>query len=119
MTQFSQLASTPFGTLLVLTVAAYLEVQGDACFQVGLYHSSGTKQISRFVVGTVVLVCYSLFLNYSKIDFNKLLGIYVVLFFLVSQIVAKRQFHQSPSKAIYLGGAFVVVGGLITALWKG
>jgi hypothetical protein len=117
--QFSQIISTPLGALLVLALAAYLEVQGDACFQAGLYHSSGAKQIGWFVSGAIVLVCYSLFLNSSKIDFGKLLGIYVVLFFLVAQMVAKLQFHQSPSKPIYLGGAFVVVGGLIMTLWKG
>ena len=71
-----------------------------------------------FVAGTVVLVGYSLFLNSSKVDFGKLLGIYVVLFFLVAQIVAKLQFHQSPSKPIYVGGAFVVTGGLIMTLWR-
>jgi drug/metabolite transporter (DMT)-like permease len=65
-----------------------------------------------------VLVCYTLFLNSSKIDFGKLLGIYVVLFFVVAQIVAKLQFHQSPSKPIYIGGAFIMIGGLIMALWK-
>ena len=77
--QFSQIISTPLGGLLVLALAAYLEVQGDACFQAGLYHSSGAKQIGWFVSGAIVLVCYSLFLNSSKIDFGKLLGIYVVL----------------------------------------
>jgi len=49
---------------------------------------------------------------------RKLLGVYVVLFFLVDQILAKLQFHQSPTKPIYLGGGFIVVGGLIMALWK-
>ena len=119
MNQFSQLVSSPVGTFLVLAIAAYLEVQGDACFQSGLYRSSGAKQIGWFVAGAVVLVCYSLFLNFSQIDFGKLLGIYVVLFFLVAQIVARLQFHQSPSKPIYVGGAFVVVGGLIMTLWRG
>jgi drug/metabolite transporter (DMT)-like permease len=119
MNQFSQLVSTPVGAFLVLAIAAYLEVQGDACFQSGLYRSSGAKQIGWFVAGAVVLVCYSLFLNFSQIDFGKLLGIYVVLFFLVAQIVATLQFHQSPSKPIYVGGAFVVVGGLIMTLWRG
>jgi hypothetical protein len=119
MQQFSQIASSPVGAFVVLAVAAYLEVQGDACFQAGLYHSSGLKQIGWFVIGALVLICYSLFLNSSRIDFGKLLGIYVVLFFLVAQIVAKLQFHQSPSKSIYLGGIFVVMGGLIMTLWKG
>lgn len=119
MPQFSQIVSSPLGAFVVLTFAAYLEVQGDACFQSALYHSSGGKQVGWFVAGSVVLVCYSLFLNSSKIDFGKLLGVYVVIFFLVAQVVAKLQFHQSPSKPIYLGGAFVVVGGLIMTLWKG
>lgn len=119
MPQLSQIVSSPLGAFLVLTLAAYLEVQGDACFQSALYHSSGAKQVGWFVAGAVVLVCYSLFLNSSKIDFGKLLGIYVVLFFLMAQVVAKVQFHQSPSKPIYLGGAFVVVGGFIMTLWKG
>ena len=118
MPQFSQIASSPVGTFAVLALAAYLEVQGDGCFQLGLYRSSGAKQIGWFVTGTVVLVCYSLFLNSSKIDFGKLLGIYVVLFFFVAQIVAKLQFHQSPSKPVYVGGAFIAIGGLIMTLWK-
>jgi hypothetical protein len=119
MPQFTQIVSSPLQAFVVLALAAYLEVQGDACFQAGLYHSSGGKRIGWFVAGAIVLVFYSLFLNSSKVDFGKLLGIYVVLFFLVAQVVAKLQFQQSPSKPIYLGGAFVVVGGLIMTLWKG
>jgi hypothetical protein len=118
MKPFNQFASSPIGAFIVLALAAYLEVQGDACFQSGLHHSSGAKQIGWFAVGTAVLVCYSLFLNSSEIDFGKLLGIYVVLFFLVAQIVAMLQFHQSPSKPIYVGGVFITIGGLIMTLWK-
>ena len=119
MTPLTQFASSPIGAFVVLIIAAYLEVQGDACFQSGLYHASGSKRIGWFLAGTMVLVCYSLFLNSSKIDFGKLLGIYVVLFFLVAQLVAKIQFHQSPSKPIYVGGAFILTGGLIMTVWKG
>ncbi|WP_263385067.1 hypothetical protein [Granulicella arctica] len=90
-------SDSPAGTVVVLALAAYLEVQGDACFQSGLYHSSGARQIGLFAAGAAVLICYSLFLNSSKIDFGKLLGIYVVLFFLVAQIVAGVQFQQSPN----------------------
>ena len=118
MPQFSQIVASPIGAFAVLALAAYLEVQGDACFQSGLHHSSGAKQIGWFIAGTVVLVCYSLFPNSSKVDFGKLLGIYVVLFFVVAQIVANLQFHQSPSKPIYIGGAFITIGGLIMTLWK-
>ncbi len=118
MPAFSQIISSPVGAFVILALASYLEVQGDACFQSGLNHSSGAKQIGWFVTGTVVLVCYSLFLNSSKIDFGKLFGVYVVLFFFVAQIIAKLQFHQSPSKPIYVGGAFVAIGGLIMTFWK-
>ena len=118
MNAFTQLVSNPIGAFAVLALAAYLEVQGDACFQSGLYNASGSKRLAWFLAGTLVLVAYSLFLNSSKIDFGKLLGIYVVLFFLVAQLVAKLQFHQSPTKPICLGGAFIVLGGLIMTLWK-
>jgi hypothetical protein len=93
-------------------------VQGDVCFQSGLYHSSGFRRIGWFLVGALVLVCYSLFLNSSKVDFGKLLGTYVVLFFLVAQVIAKRQFHQSATRSIYVGGAFIVIGCLIMTVWK-
>src|SRR6201999_3663601 len=109
MTPFAQLTANPIGAFAVLALAAYLEVQGDACFQSGLYNAAGSRRFLWFLAGTAVLIAYSLFLNSSKIDFGKLLGIYVVLFFLVAQLVAKLQFQQSPSKPIYLGGAFVVV----------
>jgi drug/metabolite transporter superfamily protein YnfA len=117
--QISQIISSPLGAFVVLAIAAYLEVQGDACFQSGLYHSSGSRRLGWFLAGTLVLVCYSLFLNSTRIDFGKLLGIYVVLFLILAQIVAKLQFHQSPTKSIYVGGAFIVLGGTIMTTWKG
>jgi small multidrug resistance family-3 protein len=52
----------------------------------------------------------------TAVDFGKLLGVYVVLFFFVAQILAKLQFHQSSTKPIYLGAAFIVLGGLIMTL---
>jgi small multidrug resistance family-3 protein len=119
MNLFSQLVSNPVGAFVVLALAAYLEVQGDACFQSGIYHATGSKRLLWFVAGAVVLVAYSLFLNSSKIDFGKLLGIYVVLFFLVAQVVAKLQFHQSPTRPIYVGGGLIVLGGLVMTVWKG
>jgi hypothetical protein len=118
MLQFSQIISSPVGAFVVLALAAYLEVRGDACFQSGLHHSSGVRQIGWFVLGTAVLICYSLFLNSTKVDFGKLLGVYVVLFFIVAQIVAKLQFDQSPNKPVLAGGAFIVAGGLIMTLWR-
>jgi small multidrug resistance family-3 protein len=114
----AQIVQNPIGTFAVLALAAYLEVYGDACFSSGLYNATGAKRAGWFVAGAIVLVCYSLFLNSSKIDFGKLLGIYVVLFFVVAQLVAKFKFHQSPTPPIYAGGALIVAGGLVMTLWK-
>jgi hypothetical protein len=67
MNQLTQIASTPAGIFAVLVLAAYLEVQGDACFQSGLYHASGMRRAGWFLAGATVLVCYSLFLTPRKL----------------------------------------------------
>ena len=117
-TLFRQFVAHPAGAFAVLALAAYLEVYGDACFSSGLYQATGTRRLLWFLAGTCVLVCYSLFLNSSQLDFGKLLGIYVVLFFLVAQIVAKLKFDQSPTLPIYAGGSLIVLGGLVMTLWR-
>jgi small multidrug resistance family-3 protein len=117
-TLLQQFVATPAGAFAVLAIAAYLEVYGDACFSSGLYHSTGRQRLLWFAAGGGVLVAYSLFLNCSQIDFGKLLGIYVVLFFVVAQLVAKFKFHQSPTIPIYAGGALIVLGGIIMTFWR-
>jgi hypothetical protein len=90
-------------------------VQGVVCFQSGLYHASGAKRLGWFALGALVLVGYSLFA--SKVDFGKLLGIYVVLFFLVAQIVtAISSTSRSPAPSTLV--ALIVLGGLIMSFWK-
>jgi small multidrug resistance family-3 protein len=119
MNLFNQLSGSQAGAFLLLAIAAFLEVFGDACFQSAMYHSTGSKRAGWFLVGTLVLVFYSLFVNTPKWDFGKLLGVYVVLFFVVAQIVAKLRFQQSPTPPIYVGGGLIVLGGAVMTLWKG
>ena len=114
----NQIIASPGGAFLVLALAAYLEVYGDACFSSGLYHAAGPRRLGWFLAGTAVLVAYSLFLNSSKVDFGKLLGVYVVLFFVVAQLVARIKFGQSPTPPIYVGGGLIVAGGLVITFWK-
>ncbi len=114
----TQFAASPFGVFAILALAAYLEVYGDACFSSGLWHATGAKRLGWFAAGAAVLIGYSLFLNSSQIDFGKLLGIYVVLFFVVAQLVAKFKFHQNPTPPIYVGGALIVLGGIVMTVWK-
>ena len=111
--------SSPIGAFVVLFVAASLEVLGDSFFQSGLYRSSGTTRSLWFVLGIAVLGFYGLFVNLPQWDFGRLLGVYVALFFVVAQIVAKLRFHQSPTNPILLGGSLIVAGGLVITFWKG
>lgn len=118
-TVLNQIVGHPVGAYAVLSLAALLEVSGDACFQSGLYQATGTARWVWFVAGTAVLAFYGLFVNLPQWDFGKLLGIYVVLFFVIAQIVAKVRFHQTPTAPILAGGALIVAGGLVMTLWKG
>jgi len=110
--------STPAGAFAVLSLAAFLEVSGDACFQSGLYQATGPARVAWFVAGGCVLAAYGIFVNLPQWDFGKLLGIYVTLFFVVAQVVAKLRFQQSPSTPVLVGGAFIIAGGAIMTFWK-
>lgn len=103
----------------MLIVAASLEVLGDSFFQSGLYRSTGGERSLWFGLGVSVLALYGLFVNLPQWDFGKLLGVYVALFFVVAQVVAKLRFQQSPTTPILAGGALIVAGGLVITFWKG
>jgi small multidrug resistance family-3 protein len=113
-----QLVANPAGAYAVLAVAALLEVAGDACFQSGLYQSTGGARVAWFAMGALVLATYGLFVNLPHWDFGKLLGVYVALFFVIAQIVAKVRFQQSPTAPILAGGALIVAGGVVITFWK-
>ncbi|MGA7157968.1 MAG: hypothetical protein WBY53_14030 [Acidobacteriaceae bacterium] len=115
----SQVVSSPIGAFVVLLIAASLEVLGDSFFQSGLYRSAGGHRAVWFAVGIAVLGFYGLSVNLPQWDFGKLLGVYVALFFIVAQVVAKVRFQQSPSLAIWVGGSLIVAGGLVITFWKG
>ena len=114
----SHLVASPLGAFMVLSIAAFLEVSGDACFQSGLYKAAGAERGLWFLGGGLILVIYGFFVNLPQWDFGKLLGVYVVLFFLIAQIVAKVRFHQSPTMPILAGGALIITGGLVITFWK-
>jgi len=101
------------GALCVLSLAAFLEVYGDSCFQSALYRASGMSRAFAFVGGAVSLAAYGLVVNAPRWEFGKLLGVYVVLFFLLAQVVARVRFGQTPTLNILIGGALIVAGGCI------
>ena len=115
----NQFVASPIGAFVVLSVAATLEVLGDSFFQSGLYRSTGSHRLLWFGLGVTVLGLYGLCVNLPEWDFGKLLGVYVAIFFVVAQVVAKVRFHQSPGAPIVVGGALIVAGGLVITFWKG
>ena len=119
MSILDRLIANPLGALAVLTLAALLEAYGDSFFQVGFYRSSGMGRVLALVAGALVLAAYGSVVNLPRWDFGKLLGVYVVLFFLMAQILNKIRFGQSPTPPIYAGGALIMAGGVVMVLWKG
>ena len=102
---------------LVLFLAAVLEAGGDALVRTGLEAATATRRLALFAAGAAVLLAYGYAVNAPRWDFGKLLGIYVVFFFVVAQAISWLGFGQKPSLPILVGGGFIVVGGLIISLW--
>lgn len=108
----------PLFTLLILVVAAGLEAGGDALARTGLHAHAGLFRVGFFVAAAVVLFTYGVVVNLPPWDFGKLLGVYVVLFFLVAQTINYFAFGQTPTLPIVAGGALIVAGGLVMTLWR-
>jgi small multidrug resistance family-3 protein len=115
----NRLIANPVGAFVALILAAFLEVYGDSFFQVSFFRSTGLGRLTAFASGVAVLALYGSVVNVPRWDFGKLLGVYVALFFVVAQIVAKIRFGQSPTTPIYAGGGLIVAGGMLIAFWKG
>src|SRR5579864_4497794 len=100
------------GAFVILLLAASLEAYGDSSFQTALYRSSGMNRAIAFLAGAASLVAYGLVVNTPRWDFGKLIGVYVVFFFLVAQIIARIRFGQTPTWPVLLGGGLIVAGGV-------
>jgi drug/metabolite transporter superfamily protein YnfA len=98
-------------TLAILVLAAALEVGGDALVRIGLRGPA-----YWLVAGGLVLFAYGVLVNQGGVDFNRLMGIYIAVFFVVSQTISLILFKQIPDDRILLGGGFIVTGGLVILL---
>src|SRR3989442_9944263 len=95
---------------LLLVLSALLEVGGDAAIR----QSKNQHWSSRWLLlGAMALVSYGLVVNVSRLDFNKLMGTYIVVFFVVSQTIAYFAFQQKPTLPLLAGGSLVLLGGAI------
>jgi small multidrug resistance family-3 protein len=99
---------------LALIVAAALEVAGDYLVRKGL-----PANIGLLALGGALLVAYGLAVNlWWRGDFSKLLGLYVAVFFVVSQVWGVCLEHERLDAPRLVGGALIVGGGLIIQLWR-
>ena len=98
-------------TLAILVLAAALEVGGDALIRIGLRGPA-----YWLAAGAVILFAYGVLVNQGGVDFNRLMGIYIAIFFVVSQVISLVLFKQVPDDRILVGGGFIVAGGLLILL---
>ena len=97
-------------TLAVLVLAAVLEIGGDAAIRVGLLRSAWPW----LPLGGATLVAYGLVVNVNRaLDFGRLMGLYIAVFFVVSQLLSFVFFDERPPASLTLGGALIVSGGLL------
>jgi hypothetical protein len=113
-----RLVQNPLSAIGLLAIAAFLEAWGDSFFQTAFYRASGNGRVLAIGCGTLILALYGSTVNLPRWDFGKLLGVYVVLFYVAAQVLAKVRFGQSPTLPIYIGGSLILIGGGIVAFWK-
>ena len=100
----------------MLLFASLLEAGGDALVRGGLRSSDAHKRALLFLTGAAVLFAYGWVVNSPPWDFGRLLGLYVVFFFAMAQLISWLVFGQLPSRSLLIGGALIVSGGLVIAL---
>lgn len=81
--------------------------------RMGLHTNSLGNRLAFFSAAALVLFAYGWTVNAPPWDFGKLLGLYVVFFFVVAQLISWLVFKQVPSTAVLLGGALIVAGGAV------
>jgi small multidrug resistance family-3 protein len=99
----------------VMTVAALLEVLGDALIRKGLRGAG----LGLVALGFVVLGSYGVVVNRLALDFSKLLGAYVGVFAIVSVLFGRIVFRETIPTSTWLGLGVVLAGSMIIQLGGG
>ncbi len=98
-------------TAIALLVAAFLEMAGDALTRIGL-----RERPIFLAVGALTLFAYGVVVNQGRLDFGRLIGIYIAVLFVVSQAVAFAFFREIPDFKTVAGGALIIIGGAVIML---
>jgi len=102
--------------MMILVLAALLEAGGDALMRNGLHSPSAGRRAGLLLAGGLVLALYGCTVNTPPWDFGRLLGVYVVIFFLVAQVINWLAFGQKPTPSLIVGGILIAAGGLVVSL---
>jgi multidrug transporter EmrE-like cation transporter len=104
--------------ILILFAAAVLEAGGDAVMRTAMHRNALWERLLLFMLAGVVLFAYGWTVNSPPWDFGKLLGLYVVFFFVTAQTITWLFFKQIPPFSVVVGGIFIVAGGVIISIAK-
>jgi len=110
------LQSIPIPLLLLFATA--LEVSGDATVRLAIYKHSGLLRAALFMLGAVLLLGYGSLLNTAAVEFSRVVGLYIAVLFVVWQIINFLVFRTVPAAPVWIGGALVIVGGIIITFWR-
>ncbi len=100
-----------------LILATTLESTGDALVRIGLFERAGFQRVVPIAIGACLLLGYGTFLNLVPLPFERVVGLYIATLFVVWQIVSFFTFRTLPTAPVLIGGALIVVGGLIVSFW--
>ncbi len=98
-------------TAIALLTAAFLEMAGDALTRMGL-----RERPIFLAAGALTLFVYGVVVNQGRLDFGRLMGVYVAVLFVVSQVVAFAFFRDIPDLKTVAGGALIIIGGAVIML---
>ena len=102
----------------ILALAAVLETGGDALIRTGLHTAGVASKSGLILLGAIVLATYGVAVNAPPWDFGRLLGVYVVLFFLAAQAINVFAFHVALTIPIMVGGTLILAGGMVMTFWR-
>lgn len=97
--------------------ATTLETTGDAIVRIALFERTGPARGAVLLGGGALLLGYGVMLNLAPLPFERVVGLYIATLFVVWQVVNFAFFRTLPSLPILIGGAMVVIGGLIISFW--
>ncbi len=103
---------------LILLACALLEAGGDALARKGMHAGTIAGRVTFYVAAAVVLFSYGWLVNRPPWSFSTLLGVYVVLFFVVAQLLGVFVFGDKLTTPVMAGGALIITGGLVITMWR-